>query len=47
MSKQHAMQQTEMLQQKAREVEEMRQQRAVDERERQARLVQLSTTGKK
>ncbi|TDL25713.1 hypothetical protein BD410DRAFT_784749 [Rickenella mellea] len=40
--KDHALKQTELLQQKNREVEEMRSQKAVDDREREARLKELA-----
>lgn len=46
-NKEHALKQTELLQMKSKEIEEMRQQRAVDERERQARLLELANVGKK
>ena len=41
--KEHARLQTELLQQKTREVEELRQQKAVDERERELKLKELAT----
>lgn len=42
----HASQQTELLQRKTREVEEMRTEKAVDDREREVRLGQLANQAK-